>query len=111
MNTKCSSIGGDPKSLGLEAVARGPRDDLARSKMELTGTVSKRRTIVVNIAQESAASVALDLGPLPLDSPVIKGLKKWPDLVLLLEPELGGVHGREGESALIARLEVEANRV
>lgn len=78
--------------------------------MELTWTVGKRRPVVVNVAYEMAAAIALDLGALPLDSPVIEGLEEWSELVLLLEPELGGVDRRKGKSALVSGLEVEIRR-
>lgn len=60
--------------------------------MELTGTVRERRTIVVHVTDKTPAVVALDLSPLPLDPPVVDGLEKGYKLVLLLEPDLGGVH-------------------
>lgn len=60
--------------------------------MKLTGTIGKRRTIVVDITNETVTAIALDLSSLPLDSPVVEGLEEGTDLVLLLELELGGVH-------------------
>jgi hypothetical protein len=68
---------------------------LAGTHAELADTVRERRTIA-----------ALDLGPLPLDPPVVDGLEEGLDLVLL-EPKLGGVDPREGKRALVPGLEVE----
>lgn len=76
----------------------------------MAGTVRERRTIVVNVANKTPTATALDLGPLPLDSPVVDGLEEGPDLVLLLEPEVGGIDPREGKRALVPGLEVELRR-
>ena len=54
--------------------------------------------------------MALHLGPLALDSLVIKGFEEGSDLVLFLELELGGVDGGEREGALVAGLEAEIRR-
>lgn len=102
-----SSLRGNSESLGPEAVPGGPGDDLAGAEVELTGAVGERRAIVVDMANEAAAGVADDPGPLPLDAPVVEGLEEGLDLVLLLEPKLGGVDGGEGQGALVAGLEVE----
>ena len=75
--------------------------------MELTGAVGERRTVIVDVADEAGTAVALDLGPLPLNSPVINSLEKGPDLVLFLESELSGVDGREGEGAFVTSVEDE----
>lgn len=102
-----SSLRSNLESLGLEPVPGGSRNDLTGAEMELTGTVGERRTIIVDVANETATAIALDLGPLPLDSPVIQGLEKGPDLVLFLESELSGVDACEGEGAFVAGVEVE----
>lgn len=105
-------MGGDSKSLGLEPIARSPRNDLTGAKVELTGTVGHRSAVVVDVPEQMATVIALDLGPLPLDSPVVDRLEERPDLVLLLEPELGGVaHGGERQRSFVAGLEVEVRRV
>ena len=80
---------------------------MAGTHVELAGTGCERRTIVVNVANKTPTAAALDLGPLPLDPPVVDGLEEGPDLVLLLEPELRGVDPREGKRALVPGLEVE----
>ncbi|KAK4778095.1 hypothetical protein SAY87_018282 [Trapa incisa] len=95
------------ESLGLEAVAGCPGNDLAGSEVELARAVGDRRPVVVDVADETAAGVADNLRPLPLDSPIVECLEERPDLVLLLESELGGVDGREGEGSLVPRLEVD----
>ena len=101
------------KSLGLEPVPRSPRHDLARPEVKLPGTVGHRRTVVVDVADEAAIAVALDLRPVAMDSPVVDGLEERLELVLLLEAELGlgaGGEGGERESAFVAGLEVEVRR-
>lgn len=79
--------------------------------MKLTRAVGERRAIIVNVTHKSTTAIAYNLGPLSLNSPVIKSLKERSDLVLLLEPELGGVDRREGERAFVPCLEVEIRRV
>lgn len=79
--------------------------------MKLTGTIGKRWTIVIDVAKETVTGVALDLGPLPLDSPVVDGFEEGAKLVLLLELELGGVRDGEGDGALVAGFDVEVRRV
>ncbi|KHN41865.1 L-ascorbate peroxidase 3, peroxisomal [Glycine soja] len=83
----------------------------ARTHVKLTGTIGKRWTIVIDVAKETVTGVALDLGPLPLDSPVVDGFEEGAKLVLLLELELGGVRDGEGDGALVAGFEVEVWRV
>lgn len=99
------------QGLVLEPIPRSPGDHLARPHVELPGAVRHRGPVVVDVADDAAAGVADDLGPLPLDAPVVEGLEEGPDLVLLLEPELGGVDGGEGEGVLVPGLEVEVRRV
>ncbi|KAG4988045.1 hypothetical protein JHK84_030615 [Glycine max] len=82
-----------------------------RTHVKLTGTIGKRWTIVIDVAKETVTGVALDLGPLPLDSPVVDGFEEGAKLVLLLELELGGVRDGEGDGALVAGFEVEVWRV
>lgn len=97
----------DSEGFGLETVSGGSRNHLAGSHVKLAGTISKRRAVVIHITNQRATAIALDLGPLPLDSPVIKGLKERSDLVLLLESELGGVDYGKGGRALVSGLKVE----
>lgn len=78
--------------------------------MVLTWTVGKRRPIVVNITDEMATGIALELGPFALDSPIVEGLEEWSELVLFLEPELGGVDEGKGKGALVSGLEIEIRR-
>lgn len=78
--------------------------------MELTRAIRLRRTIIVNITQESATAITYNLGSLPLNSPIIQGLEKGSDLVLFLEPEFGGVDERERKGSFVAGLEVEIRR-
>jgi len=59
------------------------------------------------MAKERGAGVAFDLGPLPLNSPVVEGFEEGTDLVLLLELEIGCVYGGEGEGVLVSGLKVE----
>ena len=66
------------------------------------------RAVVVDVADEAAAGVALHLRALALDAPVVDGLEERPDPVLLGELELGLVDPREGQGALVAGLEVGA---
>lgn len=75
--------------------------------MKLTRSINKRWTIVVDIANETTTAIALDLGSLPLNAPVVEGLEEGSNLVLFLEGELGGIDGGEGEGTLVASLEVE----
>lgn len=105
-----SSFRSNRQSLGLDPITRSPRDDLAGSEMELAGAIRRRRAVVVDVADKAAAAVADDLGPGPVYAPVIERLEERSDFVLLLESELGGVHGGEGEGALVACLEVEVGR-
>jgi hypothetical protein len=104
---KLSGLRCDLKRLGLEPIPRSSRNNLAGTHVELAGTVRERRTVVVNVPNKTPTAAALDLGPLPLDPPVVDGLEEGLDLVLLLEPELGGVDPREGKRALVPSLEVE----
>lgn len=99
------------QSLVLKPIPRRPGDHLARPHVELTRAAHHRGPVVVDVADEAAAGVADDLGPLPLDAPVVEGLEEGPDLVLLLEPELGGVDGGEGDGVLVPGLEVEVRRI
>lgn len=79
--------------------------------MELTWTVSHGGAIIVDMPDKPPAAVALDLGPGPLDAPVVSGFEKGPDLVLLLEPELGAVDPRKRQRSLVAGLEEEVRWV
>lgn len=63
------------------------------------------------MSDQTPASVALDLGPRPLNPPIVSGLEERPDLVLLLEPELGGVDPRKRQRSLVAGLEEDVRRV
>lgn len=97
----------DLKRLDLEPIPGSSGYDLARTHVELTGAVCERRTVVVDVANKTAAAIAFDLGPLPLDPPVIDGLEEGSDLVLLLESKFGVVDTREGKRTLVAGLKVE----
>lgn len=101
----------ETEGFGLEPISWRSGDNLARTHVKLTGTIGKRWTIVIDVAKETVTGVALDLGPLPLDSPVVDGFEEGAKLVLLLELELGGVRDGEGDGALVAGFEVEVWRV
>jgi hypothetical protein len=47
-----------------------------------------RGAIIIDIPDKAAATVTHDTGTLSLDPPVVYGLEKWPDLILLAEFEL-----------------------
>lgn len=79
--------------------------------MELARTISQWRTIVIDVAHKTATAIALDLGPLPLDPPVIDGLKEGHDLIFLLKSELGFVDLGERDGALVASLEIVTRRI
>jgi len=97
----------DCDSFGLKPISWFSGDDLAGSHVKLTGRIGKRRTVVVDMAKERGAVAALDLGPLPLNSPVVDGFEEGANLVLLLELELGCVYGGEGDGVLVSGLKVE----
>lgn len=99
------------KGFRLEPIPSSSRDHLAGPHVKLAGTVSHGGPIVVDVADEPPAAVALDLRPRPLDPPVVSGLEERPDLVLLLEPELGGVDRRKRHRSLVSGLEEEVRRV
>jgi len=80
---------------------------LTRSHTKLPTTIRQRRAIIVHITKVAATAIAVDLGPLPLNTPVIEGFEKGHDLVFFLEIEFGSVDGGEGQGVLVAGLEVE----
>ena len=100
-------LGCDLKRLGLDPIPGSSRNDLARSHVKLTRTVSHRRTIIVHVTNNTATAIANDLGPFPLNAPVVESLEKGSDLVLFLEPELGRVDPWEGKCAFVPGLEVK----
>lgn len=79
--------------------------------MELPRTVGQWWAIIIDVAHEMATALAHDLGPLPLEPPVIDGLKEGLDLVFLLEFELGFVDLVERESTLVASLKIVIWRI
>lgn len=79
--------------------------------MELARTISHGWPVIVNITDPFAATIALDLGSIPLDAPVIHCLEKGHELVFLLEAEFGRVNHGKGKSPFIACLEIEVWRV
>lgn len=97
----------DCDGFGLKPISWFSGDDLAGSHVKLTGRIGKRWTVVVDMAKERGAGVALDLGSLPLNSPVVDGFEEGADLVLLLELELGSVYGGERDGVLVSGLKVE----
>jgi len=100
----------DCDSFGLKPISWFSWYDLAGSHVKLTGRIGKRWTVVVDMAKERGAVAALDLGPLPLNSPVVDGFEEGANLVLLLELELGCVYGGEGgegDGVLVSGLKVE----
>lgn len=105
-----SSLWGNPKSLDLESVPRSSGNNLARSEVELTWTIGKRRAIIVNIADKMPTGGALELGPFTLDSPIVESLEEWTELVLFLETELGGVDEWKRKGSLVSGLEIEIRR-
>lgn len=92
---KVSSLRSDSQSLVLEPIPRSPGNNLARPEVKLARTVSHGRAVVVDISDELPAVDALDLGPLPLDPPVVDGLEEGDDLILFFEAEFGGIDGGE----------------
>lgn len=108
--TSWSSLRSNCQSFILEPVPRVSRHNLTRPEPELADSISQRRAVVVDVARELPAAIALDLGAFPLNPPVIERLEKGSDFVFLLESELGRIHGGEGEGVLVARLEVEVRR-
>lgn len=107
---KKSSLRINGKSFVLEAIPRVSRNGLARAEAELSDAGGQRRAVVVDVADELPAAIAHDLGAFPLNPPVVDGLEKGADFVLLLESELGGIDGGEGGGILVAGLEVEVRR-
>lgn len=72
---------------------------------------SQRRAIIVNEPKMKTTTIAFNLGPVSLNSPVVSSFKKGSHLVLFLETELGVVDQSERECALVARLEEEVSRI
>jgi len=97
----------DCEGFGLKPISWCSGDDLAGSHVKLTGRIGKWWTVIVDMAKERGAGVALDLGPLPLNSPVVDGFEEGAYLVLLLELELGRVYGGERDGVLVSGLKVE----
>ncbi|KAE8655942.1 hypothetical protein F3Y22_tig00117012pilonHSYRG00019 [Hibiscus syriacus] len=102
-----SSFRDNLECLGLEAIPKGSGDHLAGPKMPLTETICERRAIIINMTHKFPATITLDLGSVPVGSPVINGLEERPELVLFLEVEVGLIDHGERKGALVSRLEVE----
>lgn len=62
------------------------------------------------MTDDASAGVTLDHGAVPMDSPIVEGLEKGADLVLLLESKLGRVDPGEGEGVLVTGVEVVVRR-
>lgn len=93
-----NSIGRDIEGLDLESVPGGARDVLAKA-------VHRRQAVLVDVAEEMAAGIAVEAGAPAQDAPVVGGLEEGLDPVLLGKAEQGVVDPREGERALVAGLE------
>lgn len=93
-----NSIGRDIEGLDLESVPGGARDVLAKA-------AHRRQAVLVDVAEEMAAGIAVEAGAPAQDAPVVGGLEEGLDPVLLGKAEQGVVDPREGERALVAGLE------
>lgn len=75
--------------------------------MELARTISHGWPVIVNITDPFAATIAHDLGSIPLDAPIIDCLEKRYELVFLLVAEFGRVNHGKRKSPFIACLKIE----
>lgn len=102
-----SSLRSNLQSFVLYPIPCSSRNNLTRSKMKLTGTISHGWPIIIYIAHKLPTIHTHHLGPFPLDSPIIEGLEKGSNFIFFLELEFGWINSGKRWSTFVACFEVK----